>query len=64
MNNERNPKEYDLVLGGHNTPPIDGVVLGGIEGVKSRLASDNIQSQISALSEALNYEERYCSVRE
>lgn len=57
MNNERNPKEYDLVLGGHNTPPIDGVVLGGIEGVKSRLASDNIQSQISALSEALNYGE-------
>ena len=58
MNNERNPKEYDLVLGGHNTPPIDGVVLGGIEGVKSRFASNNIQSQISALSEAFNYGDR------
>ena len=50
------PKKYDLVLGGSN-PPLDGVVLGGIEGVKSRLASDNIQSQISALSEAFNYGE-------
>ncbi|VEP13179.1 conserved hypothetical protein [Hyella patelloides LEGE 07179] len=49
------PKEYDLVLGGNNPPPVDGAVLGGIEGVKSRLASDNIQSQISALSEAFNY---------
>ncbi len=35
--------------------PVDVVVLGGIEGVKQRLASKNIQSQISALSEALNY---------
>lgn len=42
MNNERNPKEYDLVLGGHNTPPIDGVVLGGIDGVRHRLKNDNI----------------------
>ena len=53
MNDERKPTEYDAVLGGSNPPPIDGVVLGGIEGVKSRLASDNIQSQISALSEDL-----------
>lgn len=52
---ERKPKEYDLVLGGNNPPPIDGVVLGGIEGVKRRLESDNIQFQIKALSEALNY---------
>ena len=54
---KREPQEYDLVLGGNNPPPVDGVVLGGIEGVTSRLASDNIQSQISALSEALNYSE-------
>lgn len=56
--NSNRPKKYDLVLGGNNPPPIDGVVLGGIEGVKSRLASDNIQSQISALSEAFNYGDR------
>jgi hypothetical protein len=54
-NNSDRPKEYDLVLGGNNPLPIDGVVLGGIEGVKSRLASNNIQSQIDALSEAFNY---------
>ncbi|EAZ88368.1 hypothetical protein [Crocosphaera chwakensis] len=56
-NNFDQPKKYDAVLGGNNPPPIDGVVLGGIEGLKSRLASNNIQSQISALSEALNYGE-------
>jgi hypothetical protein len=56
MNDElRQPKKYDLVLGGDNPPPVDGVVLGGIEGVKHRLTSDNIQYQIKALSEALNY---------
>ncbi|MBC1270526.1 formylglycine-generating enzyme family protein, partial [Trichormus variabilis FSR] len=31
------PREYDVVLGEQNLPPIDGVVLGGIEGVKHRL---------------------------
>ncbi len=56
--NSNRPKKYDLVLGGSNPPPVDGVVLGGIEGVKSRLASDNIKSQISALSEAFNYGDR------
>lgn len=56
MNDElRQPKKYDLVLGGNNPPPVDGMVLGGIEGVKHRLTSDNIQYQIKALSEAFNY---------
>lgn len=53
--NSKQPREYDLVLGGNNPPPIDGVVMGGIEGVKSSLISDNIQSQIQALLEAFNY---------
>ena len=57
MNEDKKPQEYDAVLGGNNPPPIDGVVLGGIEGVKHRLVSDNIQSQINALSEALNYDD-------
>ncbi|MCF4969728.1 GUN4 domain-containing protein [Nostoc sp. CMAA1605] len=52
------PREYDVVLGGQNLPPIDGVVLGGIEGVKLRL--DSVHSQevrIAALSDALKYGE-------
>ena len=57
MNNEnRQPKEYDLVLGGHNPPPTDGLVLGGIEGVKQRLASDNVEVRIEALKNALKYD--------
>ena len=31
MNDElKQPREYDLVFGGNNPPPIDGLVLGGI----------------------------------
>jgi hypothetical protein len=55
-NKERKPKEYDLVLGGNNPPSSDGLVLGGIEGVKRRLASNDINVKITALSDALKYE--------
>lgn len=55
MNNPNQPKEFDAVLGGKAPPPINGVVLGGLEGVKHRLKSSNIEVQIAALSEALNY---------
>ena len=51
------PTEYDAVLGGQNSPPIDAAVLGGISGVKSRLAATILAVRIAALSEALNYEE-------
>lgn len=33
--NSQNPREYDAVLGGNSPPPIDGAVLGVIEGVRS-----------------------------
>lgn len=49
------PREYDAVLGGQNSPPIDAAVLGGISGVKSRLASTILAVRIAALSEALKY---------
>ncbi len=52
---ENQPREYDVVLGGGNQAPVDGVVLGGIEGVKRRWETANIQQKIVALSEALNY---------
>lgn len=56
--NLNNPKEYDAILGGQNTAPINAAVLGGIQGVKHRLSSHVIEHQISALLEALNYGEQ------
>lgn len=55
--NPNQPREYDAVLGGQTPPPVQGVILGGIEGVKHRLSSSNIEARTSALSEALNYGE-------
>lgn len=55
--NPNQPRVYDAVLGGQAPPPLEGVVLGGIEGVKSRLASALVEARIAALSEALNYGE-------
>ncbi len=56
-NNQNQPNQYDAVLGGNAPPPIHGAVLGGIEGVKRRLASSNIEAQMAALKEAVNYDE-------
>ncbi len=53
-NNLNCPKEYDAVMGGTNPPPIYGAVLGGIDGIKQRLASSVVEVQIAALSDALN----------
>ncbi len=56
MTNQPNqPEADDAVLGGQAPPPVEGVVLGGIDGVKNRLSSPVIASRISALNEALNY---------
>lgn len=54
-NNPEQPREFDVVLGGRNSPPVDSLVLGGIEGVKHRLKSSDIEVRIAALAEALNY---------
>jgi hypothetical protein len=51
------PREYDAVLGSNNTAAATDAVLGGIEGVKRRLAIGDIESRITALSQALNYGE-------
>ncbi|MEG4270428.1 MULTISPECIES: formylglycine-generating enzyme family protein [unclassified Microcoleus] len=53
--NQNQPREYDAVLGGQNPPPLGAAVLGGIPGVKSRLASPIVEVKISALSEALRH---------
>ncbi len=55
MNKENKPREYDLVLGGNNPLPVDGLVLGGIEGVKKRLESNNIEIVKAALTDAIKY---------
>ena len=55
--NQNQPREFDVVLGGNNAPPITGAVLGGIEGVKRRLESENEEARIAALRDALNYED-------
>ena len=54
-NNQNQPNQYDAVLGGNAPPPIHGAVLGGIGGVKRRLASSNVDAQVAALNDALNY---------
>ena len=57
MEEETQPKKYDLVLGGHNPPPTDSLVLGGIEGVKKRLDSDDVEAKITALKDAIAFED-------
>lgn len=52
---ENQPREYDAVLGGDSQAPVDGVVLGGIEGVKRRLANPDVKVKIAGLYQALNY---------
>lgn len=51
------PTQYDAVLGGQNLAFNSAAVLGGIAGVKSRLASPIVEAKIVALSEALKYGE-------
>lgn len=55
--NSNQPQKYDAVLGAGNRTPDDGLILGGLEGVKHRLAHKNADVRVSALSEALKYGE-------
>lgn len=57
MNEQRKPKEYDAVLGGNNPPPVDGLVLGGIEGIKRSLESHDLKIIKTALTDAIPYQE-------
>lgn len=52
---QNQPREFDAVLGGEAAPPTSGVVLGGIEGVKSRLKNSNFEVKIAAIEDAINY---------
>ncbi len=55
--NQNQPREYDAVKGGESQTPLGAAVLGGIPGVKSRLASPAVEVRITALSEAIKYGE-------
>ena len=58
ITNQKNmsqPREYDAVLGSRVLVPEGAAVLGGLFGVKSRLASGHLLSQIGAMSEACKY---------
>ena len=54
---ENQPREFDAVLGGSTSPIFTSAVLGGIEGVKQRLQSKNVDVKFDALWDALNYGE-------
>lgn len=55
--NPDQPREHDAVLGGTAPSPVDGVVLGGLEGVKQRLTGAVVEARVALLSEALKYGE-------
>ncbi|BAZ15289.1 leucine rich repeat variant [Calothrix sp. NIES-4071] len=52
---EDNKREYDAVLGGQAAPPVNGVVLGGIEGVRRRLGNADVNVRVEAVLDALTY---------
>ncbi len=64
-NNPSQPREYDsealatlgasTVLGGHAPPPLDGAVLGGLEGVKNRLKSTVARERVASMFLPTNY---------
>ena len=54
-NNQNQPGEFDAVLGGE-APPTTDAVLGGIEGIKKRLASPYAEIRVASVQDALNYQ--------
>ncbi|MBE9194414.1 formylglycine-generating enzyme family protein [Synechocystis sp. LEGE 06083] len=54
----QHPRPDDAVLGGQNQAPIDAAVLGGIEGIRQKLASDNENAKKEGVLQALNYGEK------
>ncbi len=56
-NHPNQPRLDDVVLGGHAPPPVNAVVLGGLEGVKRTLLGTSVEYKITALKDALQYGE-------
>jgi hypothetical protein len=52
---QQRPESFDAVLGNQTHIAHGSVILGGIEGIKTRLNSENIHVIILALKDAINY---------
>jgi len=58
MNNNPNLlRKFDAILGGSVPPPFEGVVLGGLEGVKQRMKSPVARERAATLIDAFRYGE-------
>jgi hypothetical protein len=57
MMSDRNstPQPSDAVLGGQNPAPLQGAILGGVEGIKQQLTNPDVELRLKALELALNY---------
>lgn len=55
--NPNQPGEYDAVLGGQAPLTADSAVLGGLAGVKQRLARGGVKQRIDALLDAFEYDQ-------
>lgn len=53
--NSYQPLANDAVLGGETPPPVNSAVLGGLAGVKQRLAKGTVEQKIDALLDAFQY---------
>jgi COMPASS component SWD3 len=58
----KQPRAYDVVLGGQTSTPMHGAVLGGLPGVKQRLSQSYVRDspqlvaqRLKAINDALNY---------
>lgn len=58
MSEQAEPKARDLVMGGVGPPPVNGVVLGGVAGLKARFEQADIEQKRSILSETVQYGEK------
>ncbi|MBL1178699.1 hypothetical protein [Pantanalinema sp. GBBB05] len=56
-NDASQPEPTDLILGGHLPPPSSGAVLGGIQGLRQRLADASPDQIVDLLPQSLNYGE-------
>lgn len=54
-NNVNKPRSDDAVLGGKTPTPLTAAVLGGLQGVKQRLANPSERVRIAALYEAIEH---------
>ncbi|MBW4694065.1 MAG: STM4015 family protein [Lyngbya sp. HA4199-MV5] len=50
-----NPHSSDAVLGGNNPAPVQGAILGGVEGIQQKLNNPDLTIRLEALDQAWGY---------